>query len=446
MVNNLDCDPVLQGLLPFGNGCDAVPKLKAAVEAIANSVCATCANSISNVIPAVTSQSDYLAVGWGGIAPDGCDILWAMIDDGRIFASFDSGVTWSQFNLDPSSVASKDIQEGFGLTTLGVNALNVDMGSAMIGGVMANTNESVVLVPSAAADWIDGVSHETASQILNVYVNTLGSVKLWHEQPLYPLADTNSMVATMRVNDGTWNGTAGNGLNATTIPYDNDAGEANIQPGMLLCAYTDANYTQGRGRTSAAAGSTNDASRMRIISVNTSTNEITVAGDHNIALHDNDYLCVIEGGAVLFREISGTWWRWVGSVWNDASGDLSSNYHDEGFILHNSSPSTNSTVYIDLDPTNGVFRLVTQGGSVDCRLLCSKPNASWGGIGVTLDEIYPLGTSTSMARTDDTGQITLFHRFQDIPPGTHIARAKLIKDANATTAIGPYWRFDVREV
>lgn len=198
--------------------------------------------------------------------------------------------------------------------------LYVSPGVVVVNGTLVDFTTVRNLGMATAADWIGGSSLEANSEFANVYADAAGNRLLYNALPNCPTPA--APVATMLVNQAGWNGTAASGLNAASVVYDNDTGEGSITAGMLLGVYTDSAYTTGRGRGSGAAGSRNNASFALITAVNTGTNTLTIEAGHNIAINDNDYLIVIPYGALIYRQVSGTWYRHLGMMYNDSSGNL----------------------------------------------------------------------------------------------------------------------------
>lgn len=262
--------------------------------------------------------------------------------------------------------------KGFKLRKLSASTLQVSAGSAAVNGTLAEKTTGEVLSLATAGHWIGGSSNEASSSWINVYVDASGNLRLHNKLPNFPSTASTSPVASALVAQGTWNGTAGLGLNATTITYDNDTNEGSIEAGMYLLVYgsADSDYSSGRGKGSAAAASVNALSCALITSVNTGPNSIDVEAGHNIGIQDNDRLFVVEAGALLYRYESGTWYRWLGAIWNNSSGDLDANRlatASSYTVNEGSDYSTTSTSLVDVDSTNLTATLVLEGNQ-DARV------------------------------------------------------------------------------
>jgi hypothetical protein len=260
---------------------------------------------------------------------------------------------------------------GLGLRKLSAAEILIETGSVGISDTLVEKKDSTVLNLGTAGDWIGDSSLEAASMWVSVYVDASGNLKLYDTLPLTPEADTGCTVCEARANQSGWDGTASNGLNETSVVIDDGYGsapsdKANIEVGMYLGVYTDSGYTQGRGKGSGASGSKQDMSFALITAFNSGTNTLTLEAGHQIAMNDNDYLMVLEAGAPLFRQVSGTWYRWLGALWNDSSADLTENSNKQAQYTCDeaSNYSTSSTSFVPVDSTNLALTLITSGKPV----------------------------------------------------------------------------------
>lgn len=156
------------------------------------------------------------------------------------------------------------------------------------------------------------------------------------------------------------------GLNGTSIVYDNDTGEGNLTAGMLLGVYAESTITEGRGRGSGAAGSPNNISFALITTVDTGTKTITVETGHNINLTNNDYLIAVPFGEIIYREVSGAWYRLIGAIYNNSSDNLEDNRRDfRALYTLASSYTIASTTFAAIDSTNMAFMVMSTGTDIN---------------------------------------------------------------------------------
>ena len=263
-----------------------------------------------------------------------------------------SGVKWA---ASAGATAPQIIINGFTLKWLANDKILVSGGTVAHGTTLLNKTVGTVLTMGTAGDWIDGASGEAASAFASVYINASGTLKLHDTLPNNSSSVAATFVANMRVNQAGWNGTAGLGLNATSVVYDTDTGEGSITAGMLLGIYSDSVFTTGRGKGSAATATLDDMSFALITAIDTGTNTLTLETGHQIAINDNDYLIVIENAPVVYRDESGTVWRWIGAMYNNASSNLDSNrIHNRAFYQANEGAdyTTTSSSFGNIDGTS----------------------------------------------------------------------------------------------
>jgi len=101
-------------LFPLGDGCDVLDKIKRAMLLLDTSICGGCVAELdAAVLPAA-----FLATGWGGDAPELCNVLWVFRSDGNIYISWDYGITWQLIfggtGASVSSVILTDITNNSG--------------------------------------------------------------------------------------------------------------------------------------------------------------------------------------------------------------------------------------------------------------------------------------------------------------------------------------------
>jgi hypothetical protein len=340
--------------------------------------------------------------------------------------------------------------------------IDISTGMAEVAGALARKNTVTTLTMSTAGDWIGGSVLESASEFVWVYIDSASNLKLYDIAPNYPLANTASRVANMRVNQAGWNGTAGSGLNATTVTYDTDTGEGSVLAGMYALIYSDSAYTTGRGRGSAAAASLNDVSAALITVIDTGANTLTLEAGHNIAINDNDYIIVVQPGALLYRDVSSTWWRAVGRIYNNSGSDLDNTkmmslaYVD---YTQGTDPTTTSTSLTDLDATNLSLQVFVQGDSLETKFFGTVSNSTANAavsVGVSVDGVDYApneGISQIQSGANERSFAGFAHIIPHLLPGTHTlnVRWKVISNTgrlwcgeNANAQLVP--QFSVREV
>lgn len=317
--------------------------------------------------------------------PVGTDTYVLTADSGET-----SGVKWAA----GGGTAPQIIINGFTLKWLANDKILVSGGTVAHGTTLINKTTGTVLTMGTAGDWIDGASGEAAGAFASVYINSAGTLKLHDTLPNNSSSVAATFVANMRVNQVGWNGTNGDGLNATSVVYDTETGEGSIAAGMLLGVYSDSSFTTGRGKGVLAAASLDDMSFALITAVNTGTNTLTLEAGHNIAINDNDYLIVIENAPVVYRDESGTVWRWIGAMYNNASSNLEeTRTHRRAYYVANEGAdyTTTSSSMGAIDSTNFNHDLIlTEVGDVWCDLAASGEHSSASGliyIGLEVDAL-----------------------------------------------------------
>lgn len=316
-------------------------------------------------------------------APGANDVY---LDDGTNTASGNpgwrryTGATWEDVSAGAGgSAAPFNYRSGLNPRKLSASTLQVGSGAVVVESTTVEKTTDTVLNLATAAHWIGGSSNEAASIWINVYSSAAGSLLLHDKLPHYPAADTGAWICEARVNQAGWDGTAGQGLNATSVVYDDGAagdpaGEGSIVAGMYLFAYTDSGYTTGRGKGSAAAGSVASLSIALITAVDTGTNTLTLEAGHQIALQDNDYLIVVEAGPPLYRQESGTWYRWLGAIYNDSAQDLTLHYDNRAKynVDEGADYTTSSATFVAVDSTDlSLPVLCLDGWGIQVSMFCN---------------------------------------------------------------------------
>lgn len=312
--------------------------------------------------------------------------------------------------------------------------LYISPGVVDVNGTRVEYTTTRVLGMATNADWIGGTSLEAASTFGNVYSDAAGNRLLYDALPNCPTPV--APVFTAQINGSP-------GLNGTSIVYDGDTGEGNLAVGMLLGVYTNSTFTTGRGRGAAAAGHLNNASFALITAINTGTNTITVEAGHNINLTDNDYLMAVPFGPLIYRDVSSTWYRFLGSMYNNASSNLDDDRLDNR-ALHvlASSYSTTSTTVVDVDSTNLLFSILSTGTDIIVTFTgtCAFSGGATGGVSFDffIDGVaYSGGTGVQKVLTQaNTGQaFGWIEILKNLLPGTHTILAKFWSGAAGTSYI-----------
>lgn len=375
-------------LIPFGNGPDSFNRVKQAVEIIADALCEGCIAHLS----VSTVPSNFFSVGFGEVAPEICDKLTVYITDSADeiyeavvldpFASNPADRITDFFQIYPVVPVGADIPHSYAdlkIRWMANDKIMVSGGAVSFDSTLINKIIGTVLTMGTGGDWVDGVSGEAASTFAHVYIRSNGTIRL-HDTMPNTSAVGGGYVATMRVNQLGWNGTAGNGLNATSVVYDTDTNEGSIAAGMLVGVYSDSIYTLGRGKGSAASASLQNMSFALITAVNTATNTLTLEAGHQIAINDNDFLIVIENAPVVYRDEGGTVWRWLGAMFNNGSSNLDANRtHHRAYYQANevSDYTTTSATIGHIDGTNFNPTLIfTESLDVSCNLNGSFEHSS----------------------------------------------------------------------
>lgn len=320
-------------------------------------------------------------------------------------------------------------ENAFAMRWIDNQTVDFGVGYAEIGSEIVRKTE-ITRVDVAAASW--GIGSEAASQVIWFYINAGGFIVPFAAGPNAPDSTTaETPKATMLVNQSGWNGTAASGLNATSVVYDNDTGEGNITPGDIVIVYasSDSDYSVSRGRGSAAAGSSNNVSAALITAINTGTNTLTLEAGHNIAINDNDRLLVVPRGALIYRWDSGLPYRFIGSMYNNASSNLEENRQSD-FALINFLPGadvvTTSTSYTDIHSALNLT-LMCDGSPtmVTWKSTLRSGSAAIGALTLMVDEVDEAGDHgivfTNHSVNTPVGFERLLHR---LLPGTHTIKLR----------------------
>lgn len=257
----------------------------------------------------------------------------------------------------------QNFRDGLHVNKLDNGKVLVSPGAIEVNGIAVQLASPTVVDFASAGDWIAGSSEEAASTFMKVYVNQNGICKVSKRMPGWTSSLTSSRIATGQINGSP-------GLNGTSVVYDNDTGEGGIAAGMLLCVYTDSAMEQGRGRGSGAGGSYDNVSTALITAINTSTNTITLEAGHNINLTDNDYWAVIPYDDIRYYIASGTAWRLIGMIYNNASSNLNDDWIAGRNLVNitGSNYSQTSGTFSAIDATNLSLLIFTGVGDLHVKL------------------------------------------------------------------------------
>jgi hypothetical protein len=306
-----------------------------------------------------------------------------------------------------------------------------------------NKLSSTRLALGTSGNWISGSVDEAADSWVHVYIKEDGTLRLHNQMPNECRAASGGSLYMARVNEAGWDGTAGQGLNATTVTYDDGAGgdpaaEGSFNVGMWVSVWTDSGYTTGRGKGSGAAGSVNNLSVAKVTAVDTGANTITLEAGHQIALNDNDYLTLFYPGILHYRYISTTHWRWLGALWNDASSNLTTNTeHSAEYTLNEGSNyTTSSTNFEDVDATKLNLPILISATEMHVHFEGYASISPNGVIffDITLDGAAIAGDDGCLrAPNTATGSVVAITRQITTLPGTHQLKLQWKVSANTAT-------------
>lgn len=252
----------------------------------------------------------------------------------------------------------------------------VDDDTLVVGAGPSDTQTLIDL--ATAANWIGGASLESASELVHVYevLATPGTYKLSDKQPQYTAPVVANRIADLQVNQAGWVGTAGNGLNAATVIYDNGTDGDNVVAGNYALIYDDASFTLGRGRDSGAGTAVGNLSVAKIITTTAgaAAGTLTLEANHEIAINDDDYIVIVDAGELLYRFDGAAWYRHIGALFNDSGSDLLDltaqygshrKYAGDNYVTNEGADyTTSSTSFVDIDATNLNLQLTTNGGDI----------------------------------------------------------------------------------
>jgi hypothetical protein len=304
---------------------------------------------------------------------------------------------------------------------------------------VVNTASSTRLALGTASNWVSGSVDEAASSWISVYVRETGAIKLHNQLPNEIRAAAGASLYLARVNEAGWDGTAGQGLNATTVTYDDGAGgdpaaEGSFQVGMWVSVWTDSGYTTGRGKGSGAAGSVNNLSVAKVTAVDTGANTITLEAGHQIALNDNDYLTLFYPGVLAYRYVGTTHWLWLGAIYNDASSNLTTNNdHSAQYTLDEGADlSTTSTSFVDADATNLALPIISLGNDIIAKFdatVGASANSARVRLNLSVDEADIVGDDGVVSAICPTATrpvaCPINRVLHTLMPGTHLVKVRL---------------------
>lgn len=399
--------------------------LKSAVTVDNSDLVATDVRNAADVTLATNSNLDNVREGYSSVSAN--DTHVKHLEDALVAGT---NITLTKNNPGGDETITIDAAGGAAAVTPSIR--RVDNDTIVVDAGVATTQ--TVLDLATAGDWIGGSSLESADEWVHVYevVASPGTYKLYDKYPNLPLDDNASRVFTAQVNQAS-------SLNPSTVVYDGDSGEANVKPGMLLYVFDDAAYELGRGKGTGAAASNNFVSTARIVSVDTGTNTITLDTNglgHQIYISDDDYIYATEAGPPSYRQVSGAWYKWIGSMWNDGSSNLvaaNNQYeHNRRHNMHSytldesSDYTTTSTSFTDVDATALVLDIFTRGTSQDVQasFACTIDITSSGVyLDINIDGVRHGGDdgfAVSPASGQTNRSIFSFVRLiSDLTPGTH---------------------------
>ena len=258
-------------------------------------------------------------------------------------------------------------RQGLELYKIGNATLGVQCGSVSHDGTIINKEVATSVALATAANWIGGSSLESASEWVNVYINSSGTILLSDQQP--NLSSANQVIADMRVNQAT-------SLDPTSVVYDGGTDCDLVGAGDYALFYSDADFILGRGKGSAASASKNYIGVAKITATTAGevTGTLTLEANHEISINQDDYIMIISSGKLLYRNVSDVYYRHLGAWWNDSSSNLvdinnqyglNQKYRNSSYILNEGSNyTTSSTSFVAVDATNLNLNIVTNGGDL----------------------------------------------------------------------------------
>lgn len=382
----------------------------------------------------------------GGGTIEGTALAFTGADDTDIVtADGANGVYMGSPLILPTS-----FRQGLPISKLSNTQALVGIGSVMVGSVMVNKTTQTALDINIGADWVRGKSALYWNSLQHIYIDDAGNVKFSDLTPNRSAPSTSNLICEMRINQPTWTGGVGLGLNEYTITYDDGgggdpAGAANIAAGMLVGVYTDTGQSLGRGKgTTQNAGEKKYLSFAQVVSIDTANNSLVVVANHNIALNNNDVLMVIEDGPVIYRYEEGKWQRWLGAIYYSSTA-LETRYSDQNNYVFNEVADL-TTISTAME-TLWSLSLLTQGGDVLAHAHGDVANSAVTGyawIGVSVDRLdaspvsgngYFFHSSPDTATANRRQKFSFTRLFHNLPPGTHTFSLQMDTDnvANTTT-------------
>jgi hypothetical protein len=317
----------------------------------------------------------------------------------------------------------------------------VDADTIVIGTGAGDTQSLLDL--ATAGNWIGGASLESANEYVHVYevMASRGTFKLSDKHPQYSSMATANRLGTAQVNQAGWVGTSGLGLNATSVAYDGGVTMDSAAVGNLALIYSDASYTLGRGRGSAAAGAVTNLSVAKITAVagGAVSGTLTLEAGHQIALNDDDYIVVIDAGDIRFRYDGSAWYKHIDALWNDSSSDLldltiqygnKRKYNADSYITNEVADyTTASLTFVDVDSTNLTLTINTNGGDILIGFNGTVKNSDTSNLSrvyvdVEVDGVR-IGGDDGLALGEDssalnTSPLVVNYLHVGVPPGTHV--------------------------
>jgi hypothetical protein len=337
--------------------------LKSSIVADNSDLVASAVRNAADVTKSTNSNVANIKEGYVGISPNDTHIKH-LLDA----LTAGAGITLTETNDggDESVTIS-----GFSPPPLG----RVDNDTLVVG-TGAGDNQTLLDL-ATAGNWIGGASLESASELVHVYevMATPDTYKLSDKQPQYSAPATANRIADMQVNQAGWVGTAGNGLNATSVVYDNGTTGDAVEVGNYAIIYDDASFTLGRGRGSGAGAAVGNLSVAKITATTAgaAAGTLTLEAGHHIAINDDDYIIVVDAGELLYRYDGSAWYRHIGAWFNDSGSNLldvtaqygsHQRYHGDSEILDEGADlTTASAVFVDVDASLSL-EITTNGGDI----------------------------------------------------------------------------------
>ncbi len=415
-------------------------ELKSAISPDNTLLVATEVKNAEDVTTATNSNSDNIAKGRGSVSDN--DTHVGFLGE-KIVAGAGIAVAETNDGADETLTIS-----GFIPPILG----RVDDDTLVVG---TGPNDAQTIIELATAgNWIGGASLESADELVHVYevLAAPGTYKLSDKQPQYTAPVESNRQADMQVNNVAFDGTAGQGLNATTVIYNNGTDGDDVVAGMFALLYDDASFTLGRGRGTGAGTALGNLS-VALITATTAgaaAGTLTLEAGHQIAINDDDYIIIVDAGELLYRFDGSAWYRHIGALFNDSGSNLldltaqygsHQKYGSDSYLSNEGADyTTANTSFEDVDSSDFTLELTTLGGDVMIGFVGTIQNNNLGSsiyLDVKIDGALVAGDDGMIFNKQAVGSsgnpAAFTHLKSGLVPGSHIFKLQWKVDANTAT-------------